>query len=94
MHMAGLIGNASANSTRANIGNPFVSSPPLTMLSAAEVDLTEDEVRLLTITARLICIVKAYVERSPLSEGDQKIWDNRLAKEMVRPPSRCQCVYN
>ena len=64
------------------------------MLSAAEVDLTEDEVWLLTIAARLLCIVKAHVERSPLSEGDQRIWDNRLAKEMVHPLSHCQCVYN
>ena len=51
------------------------------MLSAAEVDLTEDEVRLLIIAARLLCIVKAHAERSPFSEGDQKIWDSRLAKE-------------
>ena len=64
------------------------------MLSAAEVDLTEDEVRLLIIAARLLCIVKAHAERSPFSEGDQRIWDSRLAKEMVHPLSHCQCVYN
>ena len=57
------------------------------MLSAAEVDLTEDKVWLLTIAARLLCIVKVHVERLPLSEGDQRIWDNRLVKEMVHPLS-------
>ena len=62
------------------------------MLSAAEIELTEDEVRLLTIAARLLGIVEAYAERAPLSQSDQAYWDSRLGKELVRPPSLCQSI--
>ena len=63
------------------------------MLSATDIELTEDEVRLLTIAARLLGIVEAYAERAPLSQSDQAYWDSRLGKELVRPPSFVN-VYN